>query len=494
MSLGTVTLIVAIVAAALTFFLYRRTIVVRSLPISFLQNFAGILFLFSGWVKVVDPLGTAYKMEQYFAEFEATFADTTFSFLAPIFPVLGQVSVSFAVGMIVLELVMGLMLILGTWKKVTAWAFFLLVGFFTLLTGFTFLTGYVPDGVNFFSFGQWSAFKETNMKVTDCGCFGDFIKLKPQVSFMKDLVLLVPAVLFLVRNRDMHQLFTGRARQLIVGASLPIFLLYSYSNYVWDLPHLDFRPFKEGVDIAAQKALEAEALANIEVLGFSVENKATGEKQELSYDDYMSRFKEFPADSWNIEQIQSEPEIEPSKISEFEISHLEGYDVTEDILGEPAYLFLLVAQELKGTEQTLPETYRDTVFQVDTLLEENAPRYVKRVKNVAERQANKLVYQWDASYLERWTEGIVPVLKEAEGSGMKVAVVSRIANPDKLEHFVKAIGTDWPIYQADDILLKTIIRSNPGIVLLKEGKIIAKWHYRKFPGSWDEVHQTIATK
>ena len=104
----------------------------KNILVSFLQNFCGALFIFSGWVKAIDPLGTAYKMEQYFAEFESTFQETWMSFIAPIFPFLSNLSVSFSVGMIIFEIVLGLMLIMGAKNKFTSWAFLLLVGFFTL--------------------------------------------------------------------------------------------------------------------------------------------------------------------------------------------------------------------------------------------------------------------------------------------------------------------------------------------------------------------------
>lgn len=156
----------------------------KSVLMSFVQNFAGLLFIFSGWVKAVDPMGTAIKMEDYFAEFNAAFADSAFSFLAPMFPFFSQYSLAVAIFMIIFEIVLGVMLILGDRPKLTAWLF-LLVIFFTILTGYTYLTGFVPLDTTFFKFGNWTEFKATNMRVTDCGCFGDFIKLDPRVSFLR---------------------------------------------------------------------------------------------------------------------------------------------------------------------------------------------------------------------------------------------------------------------------------------------------------------------
>ena len=185
---------------AMVYFLWQKS---KNILITFLQSFCGALFIFSGWVKAIDPLGTAYKMEQYFAEFKVTFSQTSLSSEADIFPVMAEYAIVFAVIMIVLEIVLGIMLLFGIYQKITAWSFFLLILFFTFLTGFTYLTGYVPEGVNFFSFSQWGDYVETNMKVTDCGCFGDFIKLKPKVSFLKDIFLLVPAILFIVFNKNL---------------------------------------------------------------------------------------------------------------------------------------------------------------------------------------------------------------------------------------------------------------------------------------------------
>src|SRR5690606_1651870 len=127
MSLGTLVLYIGIAAVLLTLlvgFVFKRQ---KSWLMSFLQNFCGVLFIFSGFVKAIDPLGTAYKMEQYFAEFESTFSDTALGFLAPMFPWLSSHSATFSVLMIIFEIVLGLMLVLGARPKFTSWAFFLLV-------------------------------------------------------------------------------------------------------------------------------------------------------------------------------------------------------------------------------------------------------------------------------------------------------------------------------------------------------------------------------
>ena len=208
MTIVTLFLYVGLVAALLTGLIFWSRKSQFHFADSFLQNFAGVLFIFSGFVKAVDPLGTAYKMEQYFTAFEDTCNGSFLKFLAPLFPLLSKYAISFSVFMIVLEIVLGIMLIIGYRRKLSAWLFFIIMIFFTILTGFTFLTGYVPTDVNFFEFGKWVEFNKTNMRVTDCGCFGDFIKLEPKISFIKDLILMVPACWFLFRWKNEHQLFS----------------------------------------------------------------------------------------------------------------------------------------------------------------------------------------------------------------------------------------------------------------------------------------------
>ena len=216
LTLGKLSIYIAIAAIILTVVIVLGTKKSKAWWMSYLQNFTGLLFIFSGFVKAIDPLGTAYKMEQYFAEFETTFQATSASFLAPLFPWLSEYSIGFSVFMIVLEIILGIMLVVGSRPKLTAWLFLLMILFFAFLTGFTYLTAYVPSGVNFFDFAQWGPYKETNMRVTDCGCVGDFLKLVPRVSFFKYLVLLVPAILFVLQSKLMHQFFPPFNRSWIL--------------------------------------------------------------------------------------------------------------------------------------------------------------------------------------------------------------------------------------------------------------------------------------
>ena len=451
------------------------------------QNFCGALFLFSGWVKAVDPLGTAYKMEQYFGEFESTFADSALSFLAPLFPALNNYAVAFSVGMIVFEIILGLMLLMGDRQKLTSWLFFGLVAFFTVLTGFTYLTGYVPQDVNFFEFGKWGVYNANNMKVTDCGCFGDFIKLEPKISFFKDLALMIPALYFVLRYKDMHQLFTSRIRNIVLGVSTIGLLIYCFSNYVWDLPHADFRPFKVATDVRTEKDNQAEAQASVKITDWILENKETGKQVELPNATYMAEFRNYPKTAWKVvDQKKTEPAIPINKISEFAIEDFDGYEVTDELLGEPGYSVMMVCHKLYTDEdkmKTESYTVSDTIYTIDTVLVEgaNEPMIVRSVKEVKQRTETKDVHLFDADYTSRFLEVTNSFTEAAEKAGWRVYGIAGGAGQNKVEDFRHAAQTAYPFYVADDILLKTIVRSNPGIVVLKDGKIINKWHFKKLP-------------
>jgi len=454
MTILTLLLYIALFAISLT--IVMRAIWpkrITTLWLSFLQNFCGGLFIFSGFVKAVDPMGTAFKLEQYFAEFNATFSGAGWDGFAALFPWLSQFSVGFSVFMIVFEMVLGVMLIIGAMRGLTAWLFFLLVLFFTVLTGFTYLTGYVPTGVNFFEFSKWGAFVETNMKVTDCGCFGDFIKLKPKTSFLKDVFLMIPAIIFVLAFRRKHQLFTPKVRNIIVAASTVLLLVYNMNNYLWNEPQIDFRDFKVGVNIAQQKDLEMQAQNNVEITAYELTNKKSGEVKTIAYDQFMKEYANYSKEEWDFEQIQSEPFVwdtirkgndekvvkrilHHSKISDFNIMAADDSDVTYEILEDEGYNFLFVGYKLYN----------------------------------------------DPKYLDKWKGKLATLAAAAAKDGLNVRSVVAYTDAETLKSFGEVAGIgQYPLYKADDIMIKTIMRSNPGVLLLKNGQIVMKWHYNKLP-------------
>ena len=461
---------------------------------SYLQNFTGFLFVFSGFVKAADPLGTAYKMEQYFTEFESTFEGTWMSFIAPLFPKLSEISSTFSVTMVIFEIVLGLMLIMGARQKLTSWLFFLLVAFFTFLTGFTYLTGYVPEGVNFFDFGNWGEYNKNNMKVTDCGCFGDFLKLEPKVSFLKDVFLLFPAIYFLFRWKQMHQLFTNKTRNIVIVASTILLFIYCISNFKWDIPHIDFRPFNIGKDVATQRTAELDAMSNVQIKSWILKHNEDGRTMEIPNAQYMKEFQTYKEDWKVVDNIQTEPTVKKTKLSDFEVMDLEGDDVTESFLEEKGYTFMIVAHKLKYESAMATRVVQDTTYSIDTVMvfdtesKTESQQIVKSIAGIAPSDQEYVQYTWDVDYIDKYNNVIKPLAEKAKEKGIAVKAVMGGADEGIVTSFKEMTGLDIEYYKADDILLKTIVRSNPGVVLWKDGKIVYKWHYKKLP-SFDTISQ-----
>jgi uncharacterized membrane protein YphA (DoxX/SURF4 family) len=469
----------------------------KTLWMTFLQNFCGVWFIFSGFVKAVDPIGTKYKLEQYFAEFDTTFAGCALKGLAPMFPFLSKYALPVGIFTIILEIVLGVLLIFGVRRKLTAWLFFLLMLFFTALTGFTYLTGYVPQGTNFFDFAKWGPYVKTNMRVTDCGCFGDFIILDPKISFFKDLFLMIPAFLFVFFTSKMHKLFNRKARFFATALVSLATLFFCFQNTYWDLPIVDFRPFKIGTDLPARKKLENEAEAKVKIIGYIMENEKTGEKKRLDIPDtttaakfYMDViYKGYPKEAgWKVaDQVKTEPEVKHTKVSEFmvyDVTENES-EVTDDILSDPNYSFMIISNKLehdKVTEKSI--MVYDSIQVIDTVRIGKKINLVKK-DSVLAKEVPVVTVEWNREFLATFKDKIGNFANAALKNGNKVAVITH-DQPIVIREFAKTLEAKYTFYQADDILLKTITRSNPGVVLLKNGVVINMWHINKLP-TFEEV-------
>ena len=483
----------AIIGAVLTLLTRSSS---KQLLTSFLQYFTGVWFIFSGVVKAVDPIGTAYKMEDYFVQFESTFdgLQNFWKGLAPMFPALSKQSDGFAIFMVVLEIVLGFMLILGWKRKFTAWLFFATVVFFTLLTGFTYLTGYVPSDANFFDFAKWGPYVKTQMRVTDCGCFGDFIKLDPRISFFKDIFLMVPAILFLLRSKWMHQLFTGKSG-LMVAISTVVTLAFCYQNTYRDLPIVDFRPFKVGNNIRQIKEMEAEARSNVQVIGWVLENTNTGQVITFMEPDpaKITYYKTYPKDQgWKVkDQIKTDPFVEKdgqkipvteTKVSDFAVEDAENNEVGEDILAEPGYSLMIVAYHLDGEMVKEMYTVQDTVWAADTVqVTKDSMSITRRVASLTPRQQEREIFMPAAEYGAMFKDQVNPAAEAAQKAGWKVYAITAIPDGDKGAGLKEKTGAKYPFYRADEKLLKTIIRANPGFVILKDGQVMGMYHHRHLP-------------
>ncbi len=427
--------------------------------IPFIQYFIGSLFIFSGFVKAVDPMGTSYKMHDYFEAMHISF--------------LNDFSTPMAVGMIVAEIMLGTAIIMGWRPKLTASLLLLLNVFFLLLTGFTFLSGYTPTiaflAVAIFTiclisiggiiknykliFGGFllviislllmkfstifftSTFQITGMKVTDCGCFGDFIKLKPWETFYKDVILCLLSLYLVLNYQKVQTLFSAwyRNTKMVTGTIFTLF--FCLYNFIWSEPVLDFRAYSIGSDLNKNRTvIRPEKKEFI----FIYKNKKTNEEKEFKTAELGNLTEDW--EYKDRKDIVLDEGI-PAKISNLFISNEDGEDITEDLLHNENYSLAVVAYKLGKTDESA-------------------------FKNKLNLMAEK-----------------------AEKAGVDFYVLTS----EDAEDFRHKNQCAYPFYKADETPLKTIMRSNPGLVLLKNGVVINKWHKHQFP-TFEELNTSYFKK
>ena len=142
---------------------------------------------------------------------------------------------------------------------------------------------------------------------------------------------------------------------------------------------------------------------------------------------------------------------------------------------------MVIAYKLYGEEGSTTQVVNDSIFVNDTIPSADTTMILKRLDRVENRQETVPTYSWEDDYVKKWIDRINPIMAAGAAKGAKVYAITAYSNPERILDFQNAINADYPIYTADDILLKTIIRSNPGLVLMKNGTVIKKWHYKKLP-------------
>ena len=350
----------------------------------------GFIFIFSGLVKGIDPMGTVYRMDDYFIAFGTTWA-------SPFSPYL-------TILLCTIEFAIGISLFFNLWIKGTAWLLLPMMTFFTILTFFDAVYNLVPD----------------------CGCFGDAIKLTNVQTFIKNLILMVFVVpIFLWRKN--YKPASGFGLQISI--LLAFFLgfggmtVYAYRH----LPIVDFMPWKVGNTVLKE---------NKEPVRFYVtyKNRNTGETKEYLAPNYPWNDSVWMSQWVFISQRQAN--VSQEDLMTLRIEDEAGNDVTQIFAGIPDYHFFFISYDLtKASEETL-------------------------------LKANHLAY-----------------IASEEG-------YSFIGITSTLSHDVKIIKDKYkleiPFYFADDVVLKSMIRSNPGLVLIHKGIVTRKWAWRDFP-SFDEA-------
>ncbi len=346
-----------------------------------------VLFIYSGFVKCVDPTGTSIKFEEYFDVFGT-------DFLIPF-------SMTLSILMCGAEMLIGIMLLLNLKIKWSIWLSVALMAVYTPLT-------------------LWLAI--TN-KVTDCGCFGDALVLTNLQTFLKNLAIdLILAVLVLNRNNYKNPL--KQPIQIAASTALAI-LVFGFEFFnLSHLPAIDFMPYKVGVNIPKGMIVPEGAQQDVYKMKFYYEK--AGKIQQFTQDNYPrndSAWKFVDSKSILIKKGYVPP------IHDFSILAADGQDLTDLILSEPGYTLLVVLGSLNKADQ----------------------------KNIGK---------------------INEIINRAISKGYKVYGLTSSV-PEEFEVFKEKAKAAYPMYLMDGTTLKTMIRSNPGLILIKNGTVMGKWHHKQ---------------
>jgi len=269
--------------------------------------FVGILFMISGFIKLNDPIGFSFKLQEYFSA-----EVLNLEFLVPF-------ALAIAVILVVFELVLGVMLIIGYLPKFTLWSLLLMILFFTFLT---FYSAYFN-------------------KVTDCGCFGDALPLTPWQSFYKDAVLLVLILILFFNPKMLTPILVPASHRWVIFLAFMLSFLFGY-YVLMHLPWIDFRAYKIGNNIQEQMKLPADAQKT--VVEYSWKFKQDGKEVVIKNNGAYPQAKgEYIGVETNVIEEGDKPAIPYFKIEK------DGEDLTDAFLAKDK-LMMIVAYNLRNTE------------------------------------------------------------------------------------------------------------------------------------------------
>lgn len=351
----------------------------------------GATFVFSGFVKAIDPIGTQYKLQDYIS------AVGMGGIVPDIVTLLASVALS------ALEFSLGVFVLFAIRRHLVSK---ILVAFMAVMTLIT----------------VWIALFNP---VKDCGCFGEALRLTNVQTLLKNIVLLAASVVVAWRPLRMYR-FLSRSTQWIAINYTILFVLLLSAHCLYHLPLIDFRPYHIGMNI--KKGMEIPAGAPQPEFETTFILQKNGVKKEFTLDNY-------PDSSWQFvdsKTVQTKEGYVPP-IHDFSIQKADGDDITDSVLTAKGYIFLLVSPHL---EQADDSNFGD----IDLLYEYCQER--------------------------------------------KIQFYCLTASTKKdIDHWADITGAEYPFCFTDETTLKTIIRSNPGLLLLKDGTIIRKWSHNDLPSS-----------
>lgn len=384
MSINSVVLVILSAFAAINVIVYFALPRFRGPVAVISRTFIGLVFIFSGFVKGVDPMGFMYKIEDYFAAYHTLWAM--------------PLAIYLSVFLIAFEFTLGILMLLNVKVKYICWLVLISMAGFTVITLVDALYSPVPD----------------------CGCFGDALILTNFETFWKNLVIDSLLLLVLLYRNKYSKTFSVRVEEMIIVTVSVLFLGFEIYNYR-HLPVIDFMEWKTGNKMF---------LENPKPLKYflTYKNKETREQKEYLSPDYPYNDSVWMS-KWEF--VSTRVEDPNPKITNLMISDSTGNDITSRFIRNPDYQFLLIVNDMKKTNREAFKKINAIYHYTDSL---------------------------GSSFI-----GIT--------SGLKQDIVI----------FRSEMKTPMEFYNSDDVILKTMVRSNPGLILLKNGVVLKKWHYHDFP-------------
>ena len=367
---------------------------IRIAAVNICRFILAVTFIFSGYVKAIDPLGTLYKLKDYAAAMA----------LNDILPDWALVIVAIALG--ALEFSLGVFMLFAVRRHMVSKLTLALMSVMTALTVWI----YIADPVK------------------DCGCFGDALKLTNGETLLKNIVLIACATLVAWRPVDMAR-FISRTNQWIVRYYTITYIIVTSVYCLYTLPIFDFRPYRVGTNI--KQGMEIPEGAEQPEFESTFILRKNGVTREFTLDNY-------PDSTWeyvDTKTVQTKKGYEPP-IHDFAITTNDtGEDITEQVLTKKGYTFLLVSPRLAVAD--------------------------------------------DSNFGD-----IDQIYEYAEENGVDFFCLTASTNED-IERWRELTGAEYTFCNADETTLKTMIRSNPGLILLKDGTIIGKWSHNALPQTDD---------
>ncbi len=344
----------------------------------------GVLFIISGLIKANDTIGFSYKLAEYFEIFNMHF--------------FVDYAVSMAMFICIFEIMVGIALLIGAYTRLNMWLLLLMIVFFTLLTGYSAITN----------------------KVTDCGCFGDAIKLKPVESFLKDVLLLVFILIMFIGQKHIKPIVSNKTIvSIALGVSLLVITFFTFNTYMF-LPKIDFLPYKVGNDIGQLMTLPPDAKRDSVVMVFIYEKDGKQFEfgvNEVGNVDDTYKFVD------RIDKVIVEGDKAP--IHDFKLFDVNGQDYTDTLLFQKGFRMVLVQTNIlksrTGIEPQIAQLANDCALA-------GIPFWALTNTTLTEVEPYRHEHQFAFNY-----------------------------------------------YNMDVTPLKSMVRSNPGLLLMKDNVVIKKW-------------------